>query len=262
MERRSIDLSMITSMSLSIIMIFSSIILEGNIGAFLNLPSCLIVIAGTLFVTISCFSFFDIMASMSIIYKAVLFKPKTTHKVIKKLLKFSESSRKVTALKDLEAILKPYYFDHFFSKAVIMMIDGIAIETIEKNLSQEINSNINQYNKVILIIRKAAETAPAMGLIGTLIGLVQMLHNLSNPSELGSAMAVSLLTTFYGAILSYMFFFPLASKVEHNAKEEALIQMLYLKAISSIAKKENPRYLENTLNSLLGASNKIHYFKS
>jgi chemotaxis protein MotA len=249
-------------MGLSIAMIFYSIVLEGSLGAFLNLPSCLIVIMGTLFVTISCFSFGDVFSSMSVIYKTVLFKPKATHSVVTKLLKFSEAARKVIVLKDLESILKEQRFDHFFSKGIIMMVDGMAIDAIDKNLAQEINSNISQYNKVILIIRKAAETAPAMGLIGTLIGLVQMLRNLSNPSELGSAMAVSLLTTFYGAVLSYMFFFPLASKVEHNAKEEALLQMLYLKTIISISKKENPRHLENTLNSLLGASNKINYFKS
>jgi chemotaxis protein MotA len=114
---------------------------------------------------------------------------------------------------------------------------------------------------VILLMRKAAETAPAMGLIGTLIGLVQMLKNLSNPSQLGSAMAVALLTTFYGAVLSYMVFFPLASKLERNCREESLIQLIYLKTALSITQKENPRYLEITLNSLLDESQKISYFK-
>jgi len=261
MDKKKLDLSTITSMTLSVAMIFSSIAIEGQINSFANLPAALIVVMGTLLVTISCFSFGDIISSLSVIYRSVFFEPRTRYSVVTMLLIFSENARKLTSLKNLDQILNDHHSDHFFSKAITMVSDGMVVENIEKILHQEINSNIDLYNKNISILKKAAETAPAMGLIGTLIGLVQMLRSLSNPGELGPSMAIALLTTFYGAVLSYMIFSPLAAKIEHNAREETLIQMLYLKAAISIARKENPRHLETTLNSLLDSSNKITYYK-
>lgn len=110
------------------------------------------------------------------------------------------------------------------------------------------------------MFRKSADIAPAMGLIGTLIGLVQMLGNLDDPTKIGPAMAVALLTTLYGAILSTMVFTPLASKLERNTNEELLISQLYLEGILSIARQENPRQLETVMNTLLPPSKRVRYF--
>ena len=104
------------------------------------------------------------------------------------------------------------------------------------------------------------EFSPAMGLIGTLIGLVQMLGNLGDPSTIGPAMAVALLTTFYGAVLANMVFLPLASKLERNSKEEALVSNIYLMGAASIGRQENPRRLEMLINSLLPPSQRVRYF--
>ena len=110
------------------------------------------------------------------------------------------------------------------------------------------------------VLRKAAEFAPAMGLIGTLIGLVQMLGNLQDPSTIGPAMAVALLTTFYGAVLANMVFMPLASKLERNSAEEMLIYNLYTMGATSIGRQENPRRLEMLLNSVLPPAKRVKYF--
>jgi chemotaxis protein MotA len=261
MHRRDLDLSTIISMSLSLGMILLAVLLEGEASSFLDFPSFLIVIMGSLLVTISCFSFSDFFTCLPIIYYNICFKPRSIDLLMINLLKFAQELRLGKSNQEVEKILQQQNFDMFFLKAFQMIQDGISQENIEKIMHQEMNSNILSYNKVILLMRKAAETAPAMGLIGTLIGLVQMLKNLSNPSQLGSAMAIALLTTFYGAVLSYMVFFPLASKLERNSKEESLLQLIYLKTAISIANKENPRYLEITLNSLLDESQKINYFK-
>ena len=93
-----------------------------------------------------------------------------------------------------------------------------------------------------------------------LIGLVQMLGNLDDPSSIGPAMAVALLTTFYGAVLANMVFLPLASKLERNSTEEALVSNIYLMGAASIGRQENPRRLEMLLNSLLPPSQRVHYF--
>ena len=105
-----------------------------------------------------------------------------------------------------------------------------------------------------------AEFSPAMGLIGTLIGLVQMLGNLQDPTTIGPAMAVALLTTFYGAVLANMVFLPMASKLERNANEEALINQIFLLASVSVGRQENPRRLEMMLNSILPPSQRVAYF--
>ena len=100
-----------------------------------------------------------------------------------------------------------------------------------------------------------------MGLIGTLVGLVQMLANLSDPENIGPNMAVALLTTFYGAILSTVVFGPMAAKLERNSGRETLIRLLVLMGMSSIARQENPRRLEMLLNSELPPEHRIRYFE-
>ena len=109
-------------------------------------------------------------------------------------------------------------------------------------------------------MRKAAEVAPAMGLIGTLVGLVQMLGRLDDPTSIGPAMAVALLTTLYGAILANMLFAPLATKLERNATEEALVNQIYLTGLNSILRQENPRRLELQLNTLLPPAQRLRVF--
>jgi chemotaxis protein MotA len=109
-------------------------------------------------------------------------------------------------------------------------------------------------------MKKAGDIAPAMGLIGTLIGLVQMLGNLDDPSSIGPSMAVALLTTFYGAVLANMVFMPLAAKLERNSGEEELLNSVYMVGAVSIGRQENPRRLEMLINSILPPSKRVSYF--
>ncbi len=99
-----------------------------------------------------------------------------------------------------------------------------------------------------------------MGLIGTLVGLVQMLGRLEDPAAIGPAMAVALLTTFYGAVLAHVVFIPLAVKLERNSAREALVCQLQLLAVASIGRRENPRRLEIALNSLLPPATRLNSF--
>ena len=110
------------------------------------------------------------------------------------------------------------------------------------------------------ILRRAGEVAPAMGLIGTLLGLVQLLGRLSDPSAIGPAMAVALLTTFYGAILAHMVFLPFAAKADRSRETEQLVNSVYTLGASSIGRKENPRRLEVALNALLPPNKQVQYF--
>jgi chemotaxis protein MotA len=111
------------------------------------------------------------------------------------------------------------------------------------------------------MLRRASEIAPAMGLIGTLIGLVQMLGALDDPTKIGPFMALALLTTLYGALLAYMVLTPLASKIDRNSDEELLINKIYLLSIISIGHQENPRKLERMINSVLPPAKRVSVYK-
>jgi chemotaxis protein MotA len=148
----------------------------------------------------------------------------------------------------------------FFNKGLSHMIDGIEVDEVENIMRKEINAILQRHETSTRILHKAAEIAPAMGLIGTLIGLVLMLGNLSDPTTIGPSMAVALLTTLYGAMLSYMVLTPLATKLERNTRDEARIMSIYLNSIASIGHKENPRRLEMTINATLPPSQRVKYY--
>ena len=127
-------------------------------------------------------------------------------------------------------------------------------------MTQEIDSLVERHKRSAGIMKRASEIAPAMGLIGTLVGLVQMLADLQNPDSIGPAMAVALLTTFYGAILGTIIMAPMAVKLEKNSSDEVMIKTLILTAATSISRQENPRRLEMLLNSDLPPKEQINYF--
>ena len=143
---------------------------------------------------------------------------------------------------------------------MLLVVDGTQGEEVESIMRRDLNATLQRHRKGASILRKAAEFAPAMGLIGTLIGLVQMLGSLDDPSTIGPAMAVALLTTFYGAVLANMVFSPMASKLERNSTEEGTINTVYMMGASSIGRQENPRRLEMLLNCTLPPTKRIKYF--
>jgi chemotaxis protein MotA len=141
-----------------------------------------------------------------------------------------------------------------------LVIDNTPPETLERELRAELQAMVARHARTAALLRRAGEVAPAMGLIGTLIGLVQMLSNLDNPASIGPAMAVAILATLYGAALANMALLPLAYKLERNTHDEALIHNLTILAASSIAIQESPRRTEVLLNSLLPPGDRIGYF--
>ena len=140
------------------------------------------------------------------------------------------------------------------------MVDGLPAEEVERILTQDNQATFERHLRSAGVLRRAGEVAPAMGLIGTLIGLVQMLGNLDDPSSIGPAMAVALLTTFYGAVLANMVFTPLATKLERNAQVESVVRQIYTIGAASISRQENPRRLEMMLNTILAPRQRVTYF--
>lgn len=253
------DFSTLMGILVGFLLVSLAIGISGSGRAFIDMPSVLIVLGGTFAVTLASFSFKEFFQTPAVIVRHAFgrsYEPRTAALV---MLDLAENARKKGLLGLQEDVVK-YRSISFLSKGLEMVIDGLEPEMVERAMRQEIHSTSERHNHSASVLRKMAEVAPAMGLIGTLIGLVQMLGNLEDPSKIGPAMAVALLTTMYGAVLAYMFFSPLAAKLERNSAEEMLVKTLFLRGVVSIGQKENPRRLEMLLNTILPPASRVHYF--
>jgi chemotaxis protein MotA len=207
----------------------------------------------------ACFTIAETLKVQKTIFKTIFYSAPEPSKEAIKVLELAEVARRDGILK-LQDFRDNYQDTAFLAKGIDMIIDGMDPKQAEVILYQDINGTVERHQKGVAILRKAAEIAPAMGLIGTLIGLVQMLGSLEDPAGIGPAMATALLTTFYGAMLAYIVFTPLASKLERNTREELLLKRLYAQGILSIGRKENPRRLEMLINTILPPEKRVTYF--
>ncbi len=226
---------------------------------FFNLPSLMIVVFGTVFVTIMSYNIRelgDIRRSLPILFVRKSFKHQ---QMAEQLINLSVRAKKHGPL-SLTKVEEDLKNDPFLLSAMQMVSDGVNPGLIEKILDQASETGHERKLFTATALRKAGEVAPGMGLIGTLVGLVQMLAKLDDPTAIGPAMAVALLTTFYGALLGTIILTPLAIKMERSVEEEALMQDLIRTSAESMAKQESPRQLEVLLNSLLPARSRISYF--
>lgn len=253
------DLTTLLGLVISFGLIIAAVILGQTKANFFNLPGILLVIMGTMSVTAIAYSWEEIKGTLSVIRQSFVVRRTAPSVMAKQLLDIAVIARKkgFLILSQMESELSK---DVHLAKAVQIVTDGYGGDDVERVLSQEIDSLTQRHRRAASILRRAAETAPAMGLIGTLVGLVQMLADLTNPDTIGPAMALALLTTFYGAIMGMVVLAPMAAKLERNSNEEVLNRVLILTAMSSIARQENPRRLEMMLNSELPPDERIDYF--
>jgi chemotaxis protein MotA len=252
------DLATLIGLVLGFGLVAMAIMLGGSITAFIDVPSILIVVAGTLSITTVCFTLKEVIKGQGLLLKTLLFKCPAAEAEAKMLIELAQKARANGLLAiqgDVDALDDP-----FLKASLTMAVDGSPPEVIEQVMKTDTASMMARHQSGVMIFKKSAEIAPAMGLIGTLIGLVQMLGNLDDPSKIGPAMAVALLTTMYGAILANMVFSPLAAKLERNSGEEVTLRKIYTTAVLSIVKQENPRQLEMVVNTILPPSNRISVF--
>lgn len=239
--------------------VIGAIVLGGSAGSFVNLPSIAIVVFGTIFVTMMCFSLQEMGRTVKVILKTISYTSRDPSEAAIQVLQIAELARRQGVL-SLQGVLSQLEGEPLLYKGMTMVVDGTPGEEVEMILRKDMMSTVQRHQKSASVLKKAAEFAPAMGLIGTLIGLVQMLGNLEDPSSIGPAMAVALLTTFYGAVLANMVFAPMSSKLERNSIEESMVNTIYVMGAASIGRQENPRRLEMMLNSVLPPAKRVEYF--
>jgi chemotaxis protein MotA len=242
-------------------LIIAAIVLGGSAGAFFNLPGLLIVVGGTFAVTTVSFNLGDVGRTFGVLSNTVFYRERDPQDAAYSMIELADFCRKHGVLRLAGAQLEKFGREPFLHKALTMLIDGLPEKDITDILSEDMAATTGRVHRSASVLRKAAEVSPAMGLIGTLIGLVQMLGNLDNPNAIGPAMAVALITTFYGVLLANVVFNPLASKLERNAADDHLIHYLYMVGVLAISRKDNPRRLEMLLNSALPPESKVRFFE-
>jgi chemotaxis protein MotA len=258
-SRSALDLATVIGLGGAFALIITAMILGGSPGSFIDLPSIMIVIGGTFGVTTVCFSLSEVIEAQRILLKVLTQSARNPSEAAVQVLELAVTARKNGVLA-LQNVLHTIESERFLHKALSMVVDGLPGDVVDRIMRSEVQGMVLRHEKGSSVLRKAAEISPAMGLIGTLVGLVQMLGRLDDPSVIGPSMAVALLTTFYGAVLANMVFSPLASKLERNSREEALLDTIYLMAATSIGRQENPRRLEMLLNTALPPARRVQYF--
>ncbi|MFT5045021.1 MAG: chemotaxis protein MotA [Porticoccaceae bacterium] len=227
--------------------ILAAIFMGGSVGTFVNGPSMIVVIGGTLMVTLCQISLGQFFGSFKVALRAFMHKSIGPEVLIEEAVALADVARKegILALEGQE--IK----DKFLENGINLCIDGHSMEIVQKMLSKDINLELDRQNTGILMFKSIAEAAPAMGMIGTLIGLVQMLANMDDPKSIGPAMAIALLTTLYGAVIANAIALPIAAKLKAISANERLNKLLILESIAGIQDGMNPRVLQQLLVAYL-----------
>ncbi|GGP95135.1 flagellar motor protein PomA [Shewanella ulleungensis] len=227
--------------------IIGAMVTSGGIGLFIDVPSILIVVAGSLFVVMMKFNLKQFLGSIKIGMKAFMFKIDKPEDLIEQSVTMADAARKGGFLALEEAVIT----NTFMQKAVDMLVDGHDGDVVRNALEKDIALTEDRHKTGIGIFKAMGDVAPAMGMIGTLVGLVAMLSNMDDPKSIGPSMAVALLTTLYGAVIANMIAIPMADKLSLRMGEELLNRNLIMDAVLAIQDGQNPRVIEGFLKNYL-----------
>ena len=228
----------------------ASIVLGGDPLIFINIPSILIVVVGSVFVVMMKFSLAGTLASFKIAGKAFMFKLEGPEELIAKSIELAAAVKKGGILA-LENILVE---NEFMSRGVNMLVDGYDGAVVKDILKTERSRTQTRHAEGQRFFSAMTDVAPAMGMIGTLVGLVQMLANMSDPKSIGPSMAVALLTTLYGAVMANMVTSPIKDKLAMRSAEEERNQSLIIDAIACIEAGLHPNIVRDALQNYLPRS--------
>ncbi len=243
------DIATLIGVIAGFILIITAIFLGGGAGAFVNVPSMLITVGGTACATLVHFPLSEVMKIFRIVGRTISFNLPEAESVLADMTEYSKVVRRdgVLALEDTLAELD----DDFLIKGLQLVIDGVESDQVREIMLMELQSLRSRHSLGVDILSFMGEAAPAFGMVGTLIGLVQMLQQLDNPSEIGTGMATALLTTFYGALLANLLFIPLAGKLRTRSKQEVLVRQMMIEGLVGIQNGLNPSELRDRMASFL-----------
>ena len=247
------DLNTVIGASLAFLIVLVAMAVgPGGVMIFLDVPSLMVVFGGTIGVTMLAFPVPDLKPIIKVMMVAAVRKQSTPVEEIERVVEYANLARK-EGLLALESQLQNVD-DAFFSKGIQLVIDGFNADTVRDIMELEAEWENQRHETGKKIMDQMAAFCPAFGMIGTLVGLVQMLQDLSDPGAIGIGMATALLTTLYGAMAANMVFIPLAGKLEMVAKSEALLRNLMIEGVVAIQSGEKPQLIKEKLKGFLPPS--------
>ncbi len=242
------DILTLVGLVAGVLIVAMAMLANASFLTFLNLPGLAIVLGGTFAVTLIKFRMPSVMSAFRLAFSAAF-----TDRVARPAALVREVGALALVVRK-EGILGLENHDtddDFLRKAINLCVDGHPPELVEEALAQEAQQTSERYEVAERVFRGIGESAPAIGMLGTLIGLVQMLNTLDDPSSIGPAMAIALLTTLYGAFIAQLIALPLADKLQLKAEDETRNQMLIITSIKNIMRGENPRVMTELLSSFV-----------
>lgn len=241
------DLGTIIGLVLGFGLIGAAMMLGGGILPFMDAQSALIVIGGTIAATMINQRLPVVMGAMKVMMQAFFDRSSPKAELVPLIISLAAKARK----EGLVALEGEQIDDPFMARGVRLGVDGLSPELIKETLQGELSSLKERHDRGQRIFKFMAATAPSMGLIGTIVGLVQMLQNLDDPDSIGPSMAVALLTTLYGAICAFLIYGPIAEKLINRTSEEVAIKKLAIAGVESILKGDNSMVIQSKLEAFL-----------
>jgi len=245
-----VDLATLIGVLAAWILIIGTIALGSGAMVFVNIPSMIIVIGGTIAVVMMRFTLSQFIGSFKMAMKAFMYKAETPEELITVVVHLAAVARK----EGLLALENQEINNPVLEKGVNLLVDGHEPAIVRKALTTEMNETVSRHRIGQDLFKAMGDAGPAMGMIGTLVGLVQMLSNMSDPKSIGPAMAVALLTTLYGAMIANMFALPVSDKLALRSQEEQMNKVIIIESILGIQDGQNPKVLEELLNNFLPKS--------
>ena len=249
------DISTIAGIIAGFVLIISAMVAGGDITIFINVPSMFITLGGTISATFITYPLNDVLGVMNVVKNAFLHKEEKPDSLIRMVVSLAETARREGIL-SLEQ--RAEEIDNPFLQYVIRLaVDGTEPELIKDIMETEIDYIKDRHKFGAGILEAMGAYAPAFGMIGTLIGLVLMLNNLDDPSNIGGGMATALITTFYGSLFANLVFIPLAGKLKNRSKGEVMLKEIAVSGVLSIQSGDNPRIVESKLMSFIAPKLRI-----
>ncbi|MCL6450692.1 MAG: motility protein A [Acetobacteraceae bacterium] len=227
----------------------------GSLQGFLNVPAVMITVGGTFTATLINYPFWQVVSVFRVLRHVFFSRSLKPAEVIAILVRFAEKARRegLLALEDEAAQLN----DGFLRKGIQLVVDGTDPELVRNILETELAFLEDRHRAGQGLFETMGALSPAFGMIGTLIGLIQMLGHLDKPETIGPSMATALITTFYGAMMANFLFIPIAGKLRVRSSEETLLKEVEIEGILSIQSGDNPRIVEEKLKAFLAPSMRV-----
>lgn len=241
------DLATIVGVIGAVALVVASMLMSGELGMFVNAPSLVIVVGGTVFAVMAKFGLGQYLGAFKVAAKSFVNKIDDPADLIDEVVELADIARK-GGLLSLEG---KEVSNSFLQKGIQLLVDGHDPDVVKALLSKDRKMAEERHSVGSDIFAGMADVAPAMGMIGTLIGLVAMLANMDDPKAIGPAMAVALLTTLYGAVIANAMCGPISSKLKLRAAEEAMMKSLVIDALLAIQSGQNPRVIDSMLRTYL-----------